>query len=305
MEITNQHGVPETLVSLARRDYYSKGKADYSVTELLSPPRVQRLRRLYHSQMKQDVSQMLWQLLGSALHVVAERGQAEGHITEERLFSVFEGVTISGAMDIQKVEADGTTIQDYKFTSAWAVMNEKPEWEQQQNIYAWLVRREKKQTVKAAQIVALIRDWNRREAERREDYPKAPIQVINLRLWSHEEAEEFVRSRIAAHNNGKIAVAFDEELPLCTDEDRWVRESKYAVMKEGRKRAVKLFDNETDAKQFAEQEKGYVEFRRGEAIRCSGDYCGVSQWCSQYRADSAENAAGDEGGGLRPEGRQE
>lgn len=302
MEVTNNFGVPETLMSLARRDYYSKGKADYSVTELLSPPRVQRLRKLYRAQMKQDVSQMLWQLMGSALHVVAERGQAEGHITEERLFTVIEGMTISGAIDLQRDEADGITISDYKFTSAWAVMNEKPEWEQQQNIYAWLVRREKKRDVKGVQIIALIRDWNRREAERREDYPKAPIQVINLRLWSHEETEQFVRSRIAAHNTGKLAVAFDEELPLCTDEDRWVRETKFAVMKQGRKRAVKLFDNEADAEQFAEQEKGYVERRNGEAIRCAGDYCGVSQWCSQYRA---ENAEGDEGGGVRPEGRQE
>jgi len=302
MEVTNNFNVPETLMSLAKRDYYSKGKSDYSVTELLSPPRVQRLRRLYHSQMKQDVSQMLWQLMGSALHVVAERGQADGHVTEERLFTTFEGVVVSGAIDVQQEESDGVTIMDYKFTSAWAVMNEKPEWEQQQNVYGWLVRREKKKNVKGVKIIALIRDWNRREAERREDYPKAPIQVISLRLWSHEEAEEFVRNRIAAHNTGKVAVAFDEELPLCSDEDRWVRETKYAVMKEGRKRAVKLFDNEADAKQFAEQEKGYVETRNGEAIRCAGDYCGVSQWCSQYRA---ENAGGDEGGGVRPEGREE
>jgi len=302
MEVTNNFNVPETLMSLAKRDYYSKGKADYSVTELLSPPRVQRLRRLYHSQMKQDVSQMLWQLMGSALHVVAERGQADGHVTEERLFTTFEGVVVSGAIDVQQEEDDGVTIMDYKFTSAWAVMNEKPEWEQQQNVYGWLVRREKKKNVKGVKIIALIRDWNRREAERREDYPKAPIQVISLRLWGHEEAEEFVRSRIAAHNTGKVAVAFDEELPHCSDEDRWMRETKYAVMKQGRKRAVKLFDNEADAKQFAEQEKGYVETRNGEAIRCAGDYCGVSQWCSQYRA---ENAGGDEGGGVRPEGREE
>ena len=302
MEVTNNFNVPETLMALAKRDYYSKGKADYSVTELLSPPRVQRLRKLYRSEMKQDVSQMLWQLLGSALHVVAERGQAEGHITEERLFSTFEGVVVSGAIDVQQEEDDGVTIMDYKFTSAWAVMNEKPDWEQQQNVYGWLVRREKKKNVKGVKIIALIRDWNRREAERREDYPKAPIQVIDLRLWSHEEAEEFVRSRITAHNTGKVAIAFDEELPLCSDEDRWVRETKYAVMKQGRKRAVKLFDNEIDAKQFAEQEKGYVETRNGEAIRCTGDYCGVSQWCSQYRN---ENAGGDAEGGVRPEGREE
>jgi hypothetical protein len=54
MKITNNHNVPATLVALASTDYYSKGKADYSVTELISPPRVQRLRRKHHENMEQD-----------------------------------------------------------------------------------------------------------------------------------------------------------------------------------------------------------------------------------------------------------
>ena len=45
MKITNKFNVPETLVALATRDYYTKGKSDYSVTEIISPPRIQRLRR--------------------------------------------------------------------------------------------------------------------------------------------------------------------------------------------------------------------------------------------------------------------
>ena len=126
MKVTNKHNVPETLVALATRDYYSKGKADYSVTEIISPPRIQRLRRLHHEEMEQDVSDMLWQLLGSALHVVAERGVAEGHITEERLITEIDGVRLSGAIDIQKIESDGVIITDYKFTSAWALRQDKP-----------------------------------------------------------------------------------------------------------------------------------------------------------------------------------
>ena len=79
---------------------------------------------------------MLWQLLGSALHVVAERGQAEGHRNEERLFAEINGVTLSGAIDVQQETPEGLILMDYKFTSVWAVMREKPEWEQQLNIYA-------------------------------------------------------------------------------------------------------------------------------------------------------------------------
>lgn len=288
MKITNKHNVPETLVALASRDYYSKGKSDYSVTEIISPPRIQRLRRLHHEEMEQDVSDMLWQLLGSALHVVAERGVAEGHITEERLIAEVDGVKLSGAIDIQKVESDGVTITDYKFTSAWALRQDKPEWEAQQNIYAWLVETVKGQKVKGIQICALVRDWSRREASVKPSYPQAPIQVLELPLWDSSYTEQYIKERIEAHRMSKVQADWGDELPPCSDDERWVRETKYAVMREGRKTAIRVFDTQHEADELAIKEKGYVEVRKGEAIRCTGNFCGVAQWCSQYQR-SQEN----------------
>jgi hypothetical protein len=288
LKITNKHNVPETLVALASRDYYSKGKSDYSVTEIISPPRIQRLRRLHHEEMEQDVSDMLWQLLGSALHVVAERGVAEGHITEERLIAEVDGVKLSGAIDIQKVESDGVTITDYKFTSAWALRQDKPEWEAQQNIYAWLVETVKGQKVKGIQICALVRDWSRREASVKPSYPQAPIQVLELPLWDSSYTEQYIKERIEAHRMSKVQADWGDELPPCSDDERWVRETKYAVMREGRKTAIRVFDTQHEADELAVKEKGYVEIRKGEAIRCTGNFCGVAQWCSQYQR-SQEN----------------
>jgi len=288
LKITNKHNVPETLVALASRDYYSKGKSDYSVTEIISPPRIQRLRRLHHEEMEQDVSDMLWQLLGSALHVVAERGVAEGHITEERLITEVDGVRLSGAIDIQKVESDGVIITDYKFTSAWALRQDKPEWEAQQNIYAWLVETVKGQKVKGIQICALVRDWSRREASVKPSYPQAPIQVLELPLWDSSYTEQYIKERIEAHRRSKVQADWGDELPPCSDDERWVRETKYAVMREGRKTAIRVFDTQHEADELAIKEKGYVEVRKGEAIRCTGNFCGVAQWCSQYQR-SQEN----------------
>lgn len=290
MKITNRHNVPETLVALASRDYYSKGEADYSVTEIISAPRIQRLRRKHHDDMEQDVSDMLWQLLGSALHVVAERGAADNHITEERLFTKIDGVRLSGAIDIQRVTDEGIVITDYKFTSAWALRQDKQDWVAQQNIYAWLVAREKGQKVIGVQVCALIRDWSRREAAVKPSYPQAPIQVVDLPLWPLEQTEAYVRERIEAHRMSKVRADWGDELPLCTDDDRWVRETKYAVRREGRKTAIRVFDIEEEAKAFAEQEKGYVETRAGEPIRCAGNFCGVAQWCNQYQKSLKEQS---------------
>ena len=80
MIITNKFGVPQPLVTLASREYYSKGASQYSVTELMSPPRIRRLREKHQDDVEQDVSDMLWQLLGSALHVVMEREIGRAHV---------------------------------------------------------------------------------------------------------------------------------------------------------------------------------------------------------------------------------
>lgn len=288
MKITNKHNVPETLVALASRDYYSKGRADYSVTEIISPPRIQRLRREHHENMEQDVSDMLWQLLGSALHVVAERGVADNHITEERIIADIGDVKLSGAIDIQRVTDEGIIITDYKFTSAWALRQDKPEWEAQQNIYAWLVEKVKGKKVIGVQICALIRDWSRREASVKADYPQAPIQVLELPLWPLEKTEEYIKERIEAHRMSKVQADWGDELPPCSDDDRWVRETKFAVKREGRKTAIRVFDTQHEADELAEKEKGYVEVRKGEAIRCTGNFCGVAQWCNQYQQSLKE-----------------
>lgn len=283
MKITNKHNVPGTLVALASRNYYSKGKSDYSVTEIISPPQIQVLRRRHWEEMEQDVSEMLWSLLGSALHVVAERGQAEGHITEQRIHVAVDDVMLSGAIDLQHEEDGQIVITDYKFTSAWALRQDKFEWEAQQNIYAWLVWKAKERPVKAVRICALIRDWSRREAQNKPDYPQAPIQVIELPLWPLEKTEAYIKERIDLHREAKVKGDWEEDLPPCTDDDRWVRETTYAVKKEGRKTAVRVLDNEADAKALADEVKGFVEIRKGEAVRCTGNFCGVNQWCKQFK----------------------
>lgn len=283
MKITNVHNVPQPLVTLASKEYYSKGGSNYSVTELMSPPRVQRLREINRELMVTDVANMLWPMLGSALHVVMERGDTEGWKSEERIFTEVDGVTISGAIDLQEITPDGIILHDYKFTSAWAVMNDKVEWEQQLNVYKWLVEREKKIPVKGLRICALIRDFNRHETK--EGYPEAPIHMVDINMWDAVKAESYVRERLESHRNAKVSADFGEALPQCSPQDRWMSESTYAVKRDGRKTAIRVFKNIEEANELAIKEKGYVEERKAEPKRCTNDYCGVAQWCDQYQAE--------------------
>lgn len=293
MKITNHFNVPMPLVALAQKEYYSKGRADYSVTEIMSPPRIQRLRRKHWDDMEEDVTDMLWSMMGSALHVVAERSEVENHLNEERLFLEIDGITLSGSIDLQEQTKRGVNLTDYKFTSVWAVMNDKPEWEQQLNIYAWMVHKIKGLDVNKLHICAILRDWSTRKAQTESDYPPAQIQMVEIPLWSYKKTEQYVLERIDLHKESKVKADWQEELPLCTEEERWMRNTTYAVKKEGRKTAVRVLESEEDANKFIEEsedkKKLSIEIRKGEPVRCTGNYCGVNQWCSQYQSYLKEN----------------
>jgi len=128
-------------------------------------------------------------------------------------------------------------------------------------------------------------------------YPQAPIQVIAIPMWSTERAEAYIKERINLHRDAKVNADWDEELPLCTEDERWVRETKYAVKKEGRKTAVRVFDTEEEAQallaEMPVKDKGFIETRKGEAVRCTGNFCGVNQWCTQYQASLKEEVVDD------------
>ena len=188
-------------------------------------------------------------MLGSALHVVFERSQSPGIVTEERLFLEVDGVTISGQIDVQQETPEGTILIDYKFTSAWAVMQDKVEWEEQLNVYAWLLHKVKNVPVIGLKICAMIRDFSRHD--KREDYPDSPIHMLEIPLWDMEVTERFVKERLHQHQLSKMQAELGEDLPLCSSEERWMSETTYAVKREGRKTAIRLFKTLAEANELA------------------------------------------------------
>ena len=283
MKLTNKFNLPETFINVIKRPQYSRGNSEISVTEILSPPQLVLLRRQYADDIEQDASDMVWSLFGSAVHNILEHGKDSHHIVEERLFTTFEGWSISGAIDLQEFKDYKFYISDYKVTSAWAVQQEKQEWINQLNLYAWLVERVKDQSVSGLQIIGIVRDWSRREAALKDTYPQAPIVTLDIPLWSYADREEFVRRRLAMHNEANFA-AVSGNMPQCTSEEMWEKKTTYAVMKEGGKRAKKVFEIKEDAAAFAGQQKDphYIEVREGGRTRCES-FCQVAPFCKQYQ----------------------
>ena len=284
MKLTNKHNLPQTFVNVLKRPTYSKGRANLSVTQLINSPKIVALSAKFQDELEEDVADMVWSLFGSAVHKVLEHGKDPNHVIEERIHAEVDGYRISGAVDLQIKHDGGISIRDYKTTSAWAVMNEKIEWEQQLNIYAYLVEKIKAVPVLDLGIVAIIRDWSRRDAANREGYPEAPIKELPIKLWSMEEREQFVKSRVAAHSACEFAMEVGETLPKCTPEEMWEKATIYAVRKKGNVRAKSLHESEEEANAAAEKlGKDYeVEVRPGERTRCA-NFCPVNAYCAQWR----------------------
>ena len=120
--------LPEPVfLSLTHSDY-TKGESNRSVTQLIDSPRVRILRKEHEEQIMEDAADMVWSVLGTAVHKMFEQHDADGHISEERLYSEVDNWIISGAIDIQRAEDDGSvTVLDYKCTSVWSVIYGKPE----------------------------------------------------------------------------------------------------------------------------------------------------------------------------------
>jgi hypothetical protein len=296
MKITNRHGLPETIVRAVKDDEYDKGDSVLSVTQLISPPRIVLLQNLNADNLEVDVADRVPALLGTAVHKILEKGSKDlsNYHLEERLFDVVRGWKISGAVDVQIDNGDGTwQINDYKVTGIYSVQADKPEWEQQLNCYAYLSYKNHGRRVTSLKIIAILRDWMRKQAELKPEYPQSQIAVIDVPVWPLEKVAAFITERVRLHQAAQKAVDSGDPLVYCTDEERWVRGETWALMKEGRKSAVKLYDNKEDAISAAKElgeARGlstghYVEHRPGSPVRCAGNFCLVANFCRQWQEE--------------------
>lgn len=297
MKITNNFGLPEAFMSFLKKDKYDAGKADISVTTLIDAPRVNILKQQRKDEITVDVVDMIWPLLGTAVHHILDSADAKGNVTtEERLFHDFAGWIVSGQVDHQE-EANGKVwVSDYKVTSVWSVIYGKIAWEEQVNCYAHLIRKAKGKEVGGVRIVAVLRDWQRREAETKADYPKAPVVSVDIPLWHPDKAQAFIEERVRMHQDAQMIWDTREAVVECSDEERWTKQTTWAVVKKGGKRAAKVCLSEQEAKDWiaatspTPRTQYEIQVRPGGRTRCE-KYCSVADFCTQWAMERVSAAA--------------
>ncbi len=294
MKITNNANLPESIVRAVSIDEYDYENAgDISASALTESPRQFHLKKRHRDEITEDASNLIWKLIGNIGHKIAERaaqladarvdvrGAVGNSLVEERLKVKVLGWELTGKMDLL-YEHGGYGIDDFKFTSVWAMKDEKPEWTSQLNTYAWLARQHGFE-IKRLRIIAVLRDWQNNTAARDPEYPQVGVVVREVPLWSEAKQHLYVIDRIMVHQMAEKLN--DDQLPECTDEERWAKPDMWAVKKNGAKRALRLLPTQNEALAMMDElGAGYgMQYRPGNKTTRCDNYCAVNIFCNQYR----------------------
>jgi len=296
------------LAEMEKERYKSSG--DYSVTSLITPPRIVRLKKRHSHEVTLNPSSMIAGMTGTAVHEYSEKYLRKwidktgykDYILEEELKLTVEDRLISGRYDIR----DGKDLWDIKNVKSWKLIFDPDfeEFHQQQNLYNYLIYKDKGIKLDTLNLLVFYKDWIAGTAARDKHYPQSQVVEYTLEKWPHAKTEEFLIERIRLHKAYENTP--DEELPLCTREERWERHQgggsvHYGIMKGPKaKRATRVLKTGDldDAVAMANGIKGmtrdsFIEVRYAKPKRCV-DYCDIKEYCSFWKAWDKKGGKVDE-----------
>ena len=279
MKTTNSWGLPQFLVSAASDEYPPK-ENEIRVTTLIGPPLIRRLLIDKWDELTVDAAEKLYMLLGQGVHSLQEKYETSDS-TEERICAEVDGLVVTGQSDVYHKGV----IEDLKVTTVRvnSFIENKRDWEEQLNCYAWLWRMNEKEVRKLLMRV-FYRDWHLKDfaVYKKHEYPPVPYAYSEVNLWSFEEQDAFIRKRVRIHKEAKDKTYKEIE---CSNEDKWFKPDRYAVKTKKASKARRVLDTYDEAQAWikqnvkaADQLKATIEHRPGTCDRCKL-YCGVRSIC--------------------------
>lgn len=279
MKVTNKLGLPQAFVDAVSVERHNE-KGCYSATTILHGVCETILTERHYDELEVDASESIWAVFGTAVHSVMESQNTS--TLKEQFYSVdVLNSKVTGRVD--SYDQETKTIHDFKTASVWKVQFEDFEdWRKQGLIYAWLMKKCGFEVAKC-EFIALLKDHSKSKAKTDSNYPQLPTYKYCFDVTEENlaEIEKFIFAKVGELE--KAEQVADEELTPCTKEERWQGEDKWAVMKEGRKTAIKLFDNKAEAESNMKALGGtYLEERIAEPKKCN-DYCICKDFCPFYK----------------------
>lgn len=281
MILTNHLHLPEQIENAVRRDDYNNG-GTYSATTLLKDPKEIILTKRHDNEIVRDVSEQIYALLGTSVHYILEKNQeSETQFKEERLYWLFGDDIVSGKFDLYDMKEE--RVYDFKTTSVFTyILGDTEKYRFQLLVYGLLLRKNGF-PCKHGRIIQIFRDWSRTKAKFDKSYPQMPVNTIDFNFTDKDfdEIEADIWKRL--NNINKYKDTPDDKIPVCSKENRWATDDKFAVMKKGRKSALRVLNSRDEAELWMEYNKGdYIEERPAESRKCM-DYCSCCEFCNYWR----------------------
>ena len=290
MTITNNLNLPHGLVAAVSPKRHNE-PGSLSATTLLKGVKEIILSERHWEEMTDDAANRVWAVFGTAVHALLEQEGADD-FTEETLSFEVAGIKVTGRIDNYNMSEGIVT--DYKTASVWKVkFREFDDWRRQGLTYAWLLMRNGF-PVSKCRFVALLKDHSKTEAARHSDYPQEPVYIYEFDVRESVLCDTEIRIANKVREYLILKDAPDDEIPACTAEERWASPDKWAVMKKGRKSAVRVLDSQEEAEKLAMDDKAlYVEYRKGASKKCEG-YCPCREFCSYWKSLQEEQESAQE-----------
>ena len=281
MILTNHLNLPEQIVNAVRKDDYNNN-GTYSATTLLKDPKEIILFNRHKDEITEDVSEHVYSLLGTSVHYILEKAEeGENQFKEERLYYKIGDDTISGKFDFYDMEEE--MLGDYKVTTVYKyIMGDTENYRFQLLTYAYLLRKNGF-PCRGGRIYQIFRDWQRSKAKFDRSYPQKPVNVITFYFKDRdfEYIEREIQQRLA--NVHKYEDFADDDIPICSKENRWATDDKFAVMKKGRKSAMRVLNSKEEAEAWMKANGGeFIQERPAESRKCV-DYCSCCEFCNFWR----------------------
>lgn len=285
MKISNKLHLPQAFIDAVSLERHNKS-GQYSATTLNKGVKEIILQERHWDEFTQDAADNVWAVFGTAVHSILEKYN-DGNLHEQKFEVSLSKSVITGTVDSYDM-ANGI-INDWKTASVWKVQfQDFEDWRNQGLTYAWLLR-QNDLDVRLCRFIALLKDHSKTKAKLDATYPQSPVFVYEFEITPEDldqTGKRILEKVKALEEAQKIA---DDDIEPCTAKERWCDGDKWAVMKNGRKSAIRVFDSEADADACAGElgNSHYVEYRPAVSKKCA-DYCLCKDFCNFYKKEASK-----------------
>lgn len=263
---------------------------------------------------------------GDLLERLIKENENENIISEKRYNINYNGVNISAGIDIT-IKSKKTIMDIKNVKVSKYIYKSFDEWTEQLNDYRYIYEHVTGKKIETLQILAIFKDWDKGKYELEKlkkggaepNYPSSPVMVIDIDVMD----DSFTTNRWDAKLDMIEACKDmdDDEIPECSKEERWQRDSVYRLMGKDRKTAYvrsqyysdidkkkrELIKKEVDKRTkkmseltpmaldaIYEEEKAkldkntYILKEDAKPTRCV-DWCTVKHFCHFYKKWEEEN----------------